>query len=364
MLWIVTGRGISLDVAWFFFLMIRRPPRSTQGVSSAASDVYKRQVSTQSTWVEQSLETFTLEERLEGPNQYFCELCNKKVNARKCLKVRQFPPIMTLALSRFEIDWSTETREKINDKFIFPLELDITKYKEIPISHSDNLYELKAIIIHRGGAYGGHYHAYIRDEMEEGIWNLKVPEKYSESPKPEEKVVNVGVQKMFTEDPEKVKDKTTEQKEEDLKETTKVTEYNYDECDFPFPYSNPKLRSHWFDFDDSSVTPLPLGRLQRQFGGQSENGYILIYKQKNLKYQFSDPTKIPEPWQNYILAENIKNEETRRQYREEEAHIEVLFQPTELFSFEEESMIKYIICLLYTSPSPRDLSTSRMPSSA
>ncbi|WP_460413977.1 hypothetical protein, partial [Staphylococcus aureus] len=25
------------------FLMIRRPPRSTQGVSSAASDVYKRQ---------------------------------------------------------------------------------------------------------------------------------------------------------------------------------------------------------------------------------------------------------------------------------------------------------------------------------
>eukprot|EP00831_Metopus_contortus_P014384 TRINITY_DN15954_c0_g1_i3.p2 TRINITY_DN15954_c0_g1~~TRINITY_DN15954_c0_g1_i3.p2 ORF type:complete len:126 (-),score=39.26 TRINITY_DN15954_c0_g1_i3:40-417(-) len=30
-------------VICFFFLMIRRPPRSTQGVSSAASDVYKRQ---------------------------------------------------------------------------------------------------------------------------------------------------------------------------------------------------------------------------------------------------------------------------------------------------------------------------------
>ena len=29
---------------WFFFLMIRRPPRSTQSRSSAASDVYKRQV--------------------------------------------------------------------------------------------------------------------------------------------------------------------------------------------------------------------------------------------------------------------------------------------------------------------------------
>ena len=30
---------------FFFFLMILRPPRSTQSRSSAASDVYKRQVS-------------------------------------------------------------------------------------------------------------------------------------------------------------------------------------------------------------------------------------------------------------------------------------------------------------------------------
>eukprot|EP00831_Metopus_contortus_P026086 TRINITY_DN22287_c0_g1_i6.p3 TRINITY_DN22287_c0_g1~~TRINITY_DN22287_c0_g1_i6.p3 ORF type:complete len:102 (-),score=19.24 TRINITY_DN22287_c0_g1_i6:155-460(-) len=35
---------MSLFISRFFFLMIRRPPRSTQGVSSAASDVYKRQV--------------------------------------------------------------------------------------------------------------------------------------------------------------------------------------------------------------------------------------------------------------------------------------------------------------------------------
>ena len=32
----------------FFFLMIRRPPRSTLDRSSAASDVYKRQVDDQS----------------------------------------------------------------------------------------------------------------------------------------------------------------------------------------------------------------------------------------------------------------------------------------------------------------------------
>eukprot|EP00825_Cyclidium_porcatum_P039384 TRINITY_DN4760_c0_g1_i4.p1 TRINITY_DN4760_c0_g1~~TRINITY_DN4760_c0_g1_i4.p1 ORF type:complete len:383 (-),score=93.00 TRINITY_DN4760_c0_g1_i4:142-1290(-) len=44
--------------------MIRRPPRSTHCISSAASDVYKRQVSTQSTWGE-FLETFELHHNLK-----------------------------------------------------------------------------------------------------------------------------------------------------------------------------------------------------------------------------------------------------------------------------------------------------------
>eukprot|EP00657_Telonema_sp_P-1_P011955 TRINITY_DN783_c0_g1_i1.p1 TRINITY_DN783_c0_g1~~TRINITY_DN783_c0_g1_i1.p1 ORF type:complete len:139 (-),score=60.42 TRINITY_DN783_c0_g1_i1:92-508(-) len=35
--------SISMTFVVFFFLMIRRPPRSTQSRSSAASDVYKRQ---------------------------------------------------------------------------------------------------------------------------------------------------------------------------------------------------------------------------------------------------------------------------------------------------------------------------------
>ena len=35
---------IVLVVFFFFFFMLRLPPRSTQSRSSAASDVYKRQV--------------------------------------------------------------------------------------------------------------------------------------------------------------------------------------------------------------------------------------------------------------------------------------------------------------------------------
>eukprot|EP00825_Cyclidium_porcatum_P003843 TRINITY_DN11782_c0_g2_i1.p2 TRINITY_DN11782_c0_g2~~TRINITY_DN11782_c0_g2_i1.p2 ORF type:complete len:155 (-),score=29.14 TRINITY_DN11782_c0_g2_i1:35-499(-) len=40
---------LSVSDMFFFFLMIRRPPRSTHCISSAASDVYKRQVHG-STW--------------------------------------------------------------------------------------------------------------------------------------------------------------------------------------------------------------------------------------------------------------------------------------------------------------------------
>ena len=40
------------------------------------------------------------------------------------------------------------------------------------------------------------------------------------------------------------------------------------------------------------------------------------------------------------------------------------YQVITLFSSIETDILHYTTCLLYTSPSPRDLSTSRMPSSA
>ena len=38
----------------------------------------------------------------------------------------------------------------------------------------DNLiYELKSVIVHMGTPYGGHYEAFIRDNMNEKPWNPK-----------------------------------------------------------------------------------------------------------------------------------------------------------------------------------------------
>ena len=48
------------------------------------------------------------------------------------------------------------------------------------------------------------------------------------------------------------------------------------------------------------------------------------------------------------------------------ASIEIVDKQNDLITLEalNDAVKKYMSCLLYTSPSPRDLSTSRMPSSA
>jgi hypothetical protein len=43
--------------------------------------------------------------------------------------------------------------------------------KAANIDADDTIYELFAIVVHRGGAHGGHYYANIRDCLNEGDWD-------------------------------------------------------------------------------------------------------------------------------------------------------------------------------------------------
>lgn len=80
--------------------------------------------------LEESLMAFVTPELLDGGNQYFCELCAKKCDARKGMKLRRLPPVLTLSLNRFEFDYETCERKKVNDQFEFGLELDLTPFME------------------------------------------------------------------------------------------------------------------------------------------------------------------------------------------------------------------------------------------
>lgn len=69
--------------------------------------------------VEEALNAFVQPETLDGSNQYFCEKCNKKCNAHKGLKFISFPYLLTLQLKRFDFDYTTMHRIKLNDRMTF-----------------------------------------------------------------------------------------------------------------------------------------------------------------------------------------------------------------------------------------------------
>ena len=68
-----------------------------------------------------------------------------------------------------------------------------------------------------------------------------------------------------------------------------------------------------------------------------------------------------------FLQETYSTVELANQWRKQWPGVAILVRKSldfELTSSRVDNERRYLICLLYTSPSPRDLSTSRMPSSA
>ncbi|XP_033109821.1 ubiquitin carboxyl-terminal hydrolase 48-like isoform X2 [Anneissia japonica] len=114
------------------------------------------------------LEEFLQEERLEGANQYFCSTCNSKQNAARKIQLQDLPPVLNLQLLRFVFDRQTGMKKKLNTYIQFPEFLNLSEYftnKDVAVE-----YELKAVLIHRGpSAYSGHFIAHIRDEKS-GSW--------------------------------------------------------------------------------------------------------------------------------------------------------------------------------------------------
>ena len=86
--------------------------------------------------VQEALENYIASETLSGKNQYQCDKCNKKVNALKGLKFKKFPPLLTLQLKRFALNYQTMMRIKLNDYVSFPVILNVNRYisqqKELP----------------------------------------------------------------------------------------------------------------------------------------------------------------------------------------------------------------------------------------
>ena len=107
--------------------------------------------------LEKSFEYFFSIEELNKDNQYMCEKCQKKVDAEKYFEIKQLPKILICALNRFEYDYKKGIKKKINTPLSIP-------DKITHIGNIDNIeYNLYGIIVHSGGAMGGHYYSLIQN---------------------------------------------------------------------------------------------------------------------------------------------------------------------------------------------------------
>ena len=73
----------------------------------------------------EALDLFVKAERLEGENKYHCEKYNRKVTAMKRCSIKSLRNTVIINLKRFDFNYNTFLREKLNDYCAFPLELNL-----------------------------------------------------------------------------------------------------------------------------------------------------------------------------------------------------------------------------------------------
>ncbi|CAN4126347.1 unnamed protein product [Withania somnifera] len=134
-----------------------------------------------------SFDKYVEVERLEGDNKYHAEKYGLQ-DARKGVLFVDFPPVLQLQLKRFEYDFVRDTMAKINDRYEFPLQLDLDrengKYLS-PIADRSvrSLYTLHSVLVHSGGVHGGHYYAYIRPTLSDQWFKFDDERVTKEDPK-------------------------------------------------------------------------------------------------------------------------------------------------------------------------------------
>ncbi|XP_058258629.1 ubiquitin carboxyl-terminal hydrolase 40 isoform X2 [Hemibagrus wyckioides] len=137
---------------------------------------------------------FVEEEMFEGNNLYRCSRCDRLVQATKSAKLRKLPPFLTVSLLRFSFDFVKCERFKETRRYSFPLSINLRPFSEQSDQADSELsYELYSVIIHKGGCYGGHYHAYIKDIDQLGHWELPEDDMKQKKQKVQVKPVSVSV---------------------------------------------------------------------------------------------------------------------------------------------------------------------------
>ena len=112
--------------------------------------------------IEDSFKNYCKTEIMDGDNKINCEVCNIKRTCHKRQIFKSLPNILVIALKRFEFDYDTMEKIKLNSYLKFPFELDMKDYLIEDNKETNTLYELAGITIHDGMADFGHYYDFIK----------------------------------------------------------------------------------------------------------------------------------------------------------------------------------------------------------
>jgi ubiquitin carboxyl-terminal hydrolase 9/24 len=142
----------------------------------------------------EGLDSFVQGEMLDGDNAFYCDKCDKKRDTLRRSSFKRLPNVMFIDLKRFEFNFDTMTKFKVNDYCSFPQELDLKKYTQDYLKKQDLLREMESksigyeelnedqkviynrvvcdeysqftlsgIVVHQGTTESGHYFSYIKD---------------------------------------------------------------------------------------------------------------------------------------------------------------------------------------------------------
>ena len=118
--------------------------------------------------LDSSMKNYFKTEIMDGENKINCEECNMKRTCHKRQIFKSLPNILVINLKRFEFDYNTMLKSKLNNYFEFPFELDMKEYLIEDHQEKNTKYELTGITIHFGFSDYGHYYDLIKSQ--DGKW--------------------------------------------------------------------------------------------------------------------------------------------------------------------------------------------------
>ena len=99
---------------------------------------------------------------MDGDNKINCEECTTKRICHKHLLLKSLPKTLVICLKRFEFDYETMLKFKLNKYFEFPFQLNMKDYMIENHKEKCTEYDLTGIVVHNGVSDFGHYYDLIK----------------------------------------------------------------------------------------------------------------------------------------------------------------------------------------------------------